>query len=53
VFSTRSVRKLRDAIDLVEAVFSTRSVPRCYKQDSKDVKTEVEGSTSLEAVIRQ
>jgi hypothetical protein len=43
-----------------------RSVPRCYKQDksrvklvvrqplvSKDVNTEVEGTTTLKAVTRQ
>jgi hypothetical protein len=34
VFSTRSVRQLRDATtELLEAVFPMRSVPRCYNQD--------------------
>jgi hypothetical protein len=33
-FSTRSVQQLRDAtIELLEALFSMRSMPRCYKQD--------------------
>jgi hypothetical protein len=37
-FSTPSVRQLRDAtIELSEAVFSMRSVPRCYKQDKSRV----------------
>jgi hypothetical protein len=79
------VRQLLDAtVELLEAVFSVRSVPRCYKQDKsrvnqlesvrrvggwcemavsmgvvrqsppgKDVNTEVEGSTALEAGTRQ
>jgi hypothetical protein len=68
VFSTLSVRQLGDATveELLEAVFSMRSVPRCYKQDkstvwsvlrhspvSKDVNTEVEEATALEAVTRR
>jgi hypothetical protein len=49
---------MRDAtVELLEAVFSMLSLPRCYKQDksrvSKGVNTEVEGSTVLEAVTRQ
>jgi hypothetical protein len=66
VFSTWSVRQLRDAtIELLEEVFSMRSVQRCYKQDnsrillvmrespaSKDVNTEVDGSTAVKAVTR-
>jgi hypothetical protein len=68
VFSTRPVRQLRDATaeELLEAVFSMRSVPRCYKQDrygvylvvrqspvSKDVNTEAEETAALETVTRQ
>jgi hypothetical protein len=68
VFSTRSVRKLRDARleDLLGEAFSMRSVPKCYKQDksriqlvvrqspaSKGVKMELEESTAFEAVTRQ
>jgi hypothetical protein len=45
-------------------VFSVQSLPRCYKQDkqelvvrqspaNKDVNTEVEGATALEAVTRR
>jgi hypothetical protein len=38
MFSTRSVRQLRDAtIELLEAVFSMRSVPRCYNKDKSGV----------------
>jgi hypothetical protein len=38
MFSTRSVRQLRDAtIELLEAVFSMRYVPRCHKQDKSTV----------------
>jgi hypothetical protein len=39
VFSTQSVRQLRDAAieELLKAVFSMRSVPRCYKQDKSRV----------------
>jgi hypothetical protein len=34
VFSTRSMRQVRDRIEeLLGDVFSTRSVPRDYKQD--------------------
>jgi hypothetical protein len=53
-------------IELLEAVFSMGSVPRCCKQDksrvwlvlrqspaNKDVNTVVEESTALEAVTRQ
>jgi hypothetical protein len=62
------VRQLRDVTieELLGEVFSARSVPGCYKQDkssvvlvvresptSKDVNTEVEGSTALESVTRQ
>jgi hypothetical protein len=60
IFSTRSVRQLRNATELLEAVFSMRPVQRCYKQGksrikivvrqspaSKDVNTEVEESTAL------
>jgi hypothetical protein len=68
VFSTRSVRKLRDATidELLGEALSVPSLPRCYKQDksrvwsvvrespvSKGVNTEAEGSTALEAVTRQ
>jgi hypothetical protein len=68
MFYTRSVRQLRDTKieELLGEVFSVRSVPRCYKQDksiiwlvvrqspaSRDVSTEVEGPTTLEAVTRQ
>jgi hypothetical protein len=63
-----SVRQLREAAieELLGDMRSMRSVPRCYKQDksrfqlvlrespiSKDLNTEVEGSTALEAVTRQ
>jgi hypothetical protein len=39
VFSTRSVRQLRDAKteELLEAVFYIRSVPRCYQQDKSSI----------------
>jgi hypothetical protein len=38
VFFTRSVRQLRDAtIEMLEAVFSMRSVPRYYKQNKSTV----------------
>jgi hypothetical protein len=61
------VRQLRyETTELFEAVFSMRSVPRCYKQDksriysvvryspsSKDVNTEDEEATALEAVTRR
>jgi hypothetical protein len=65
MFSTQFVRQLRDATreEAFEAVFSMRSVPKCYKQDksriypvlrysptSKDVNTEAEEATALEAV---
>jgi hypothetical protein len=67
VFYMRSVRQLRHSIEeILEIVFSTRSVPRCYKQDnfriqlvvrqspgSKDVNTEVKGCAALEAVTSQ
>jgi hypothetical protein len=67
VFSKRSVRQLREATtELLEAVFSMRSVSGCYKQDksrvqlvggqsadSKGVNTEAEEVTALEAVTRQ
>jgi hypothetical protein len=68
VFSTRSVQQLRNATteELFEAVFSMRSVPRCYNKDkswfylvgrespaSKGVNTEAEEATALEAVTRQ
>jgi hypothetical protein len=61
------VRQLRDATteELLGEVFSVRSSPRFYEQDksrvwlveiqspaSKDVNTEVEGSTTFEAVTR-
>jgi hypothetical protein len=41
VFSNRSVRQLRDATieELLEAVFSMRSVPRCYKQTVNGVSS--------------
>jgi hypothetical protein len=65
VFSTRSVRQLDDATieEQLEAVFSLQSLPRCYKQDkfklvvrqsptNKDVNTEAEEATALEAVKR-
>jgi hypothetical protein len=35
MFYTRSVRQLRDATELFEAVFSVGFVPRCYKQDNQ------------------
>jgi hypothetical protein len=62
------VRQLGDATieELLDAVFSMRSVARCYMQDksrislvlrqlpaSKDVNVEAEGSTALEAVTRR
>jgi hypothetical protein len=62
------MRKLLDATieELLREVFSVRSVPRCYKQETclesselrqsparKDVNREVERSTALEAVIRE
>jgi hypothetical protein len=62
------MRQLRDATieELLGEVFSVRSVMSSYKHDnsriqsvvkqspaSKDVKTEVEGSTALEAVTLQ
>jgi hypothetical protein len=62
------MRQLRDATieELLGAMFSMRSLPSSYKQDksriwlvvrvspaSKDVNTEVEGSTALEAVTRR
>jgi hypothetical protein len=68
VFSTLSVRQLRDVTikELLEAVFSIPSMPRCFKQDkprilsvvrnspaSKDVKADVEEVTVLEAVARR
>jgi hypothetical protein len=68
VFSMRSVRQLCEAKIkvLMGEVFSVRSVPRCYKQDNskielvvrqssaiKDVNTEAEGLTALEAITRQ
>jgi hypothetical protein len=68
VFSTWSERQLRDATigELLSGVFSVRSMLRCYKQNKfkvylvvrqslarKDVNTEDEGSTALEAISRQ
>jgi hypothetical protein len=62
------VRQIRDAKleELLRDVVSVRSSPSCYKQNksnvklvlrqlpaSKDVNTEVEGSTAFEAVTRQ
>jgi hypothetical protein len=50
---------LRDvtAEELLVAVSYVRSVPRCYKQDkspdSKDVNTEAEDATVLEAITRR
>jgi hypothetical protein len=39
VFSTRTVRQLRDAtIELLGEVFSMRFVPRCYKHDKSKVQ---------------
>jgi hypothetical protein len=64
----RFVRQLCDVTieELLGEVFSMQSVQMCYKQDkfkvwlvvrqspaSKDVNTEVQGSTALEAVTRQ
>jgi hypothetical protein len=39
VFSTRSVRYLRDATieETLGEVFSVQSVPRCYKQDKSRI----------------
>jgi hypothetical protein len=38
MFSKRSVRQLRDStIELLKAVFSMRSVSRCYKQDKSRI----------------
>jgi hypothetical protein len=67
MFSSRSMRQLSDAtVKKLEAVFSMRSVPRCNKQDksrvhlvgrqsptSKDVNTEAEEATALEAATRR
>jgi hypothetical protein len=66
VLSKQSVRQLHDArIELLEAVFSMRSVLRCYKQDKsriqlqescrsvKDIDMEAEEAMALEAVTRQ
>jgi hypothetical protein len=68
VFSTKSVRQLCDATieELLGEVFTVGSVPRCFKQAksrvqlvvrqspaSKDVNTEVERSTALEAVTKR
>jgi hypothetical protein len=68
ISSTRSTRQLRDTTvkEMLEAVFSMRSGPSCYKQDksriqlagrqspvSKDVYTKTEELTALEAVTRQ
>jgi hypothetical protein len=68
MFSTQSVRQLRDATikESFEAVFSMRSVPKYYKQaksrvcsvvrqssTSKDMNTEADEATALEAVTRQ
>jgi hypothetical protein len=64
MFFTRSVRQLRDeTTELLKAMFSMRSVTRCYTQDksrvysvaryspsSKDVNTEDEKVAALEAV---
>jgi hypothetical protein len=59
------VRQLHDeTIELLEAVFSMWSLPRCYKQEtfklivrrspsSKDVNTEVEEAMALKAVTRR
>jgi hypothetical protein len=62
------MRQLREATieELLGEMFSVRSVPMCYKQDtsrvylvvrqspaSNDMNTEVEGCTALEAVSRQ
>jgi hypothetical protein len=77
VFSTRSVRYLRDAtIELLGEMFSTRSVPRLDNEEqlrlrvfrrhlekwelfarqsltSKDVNTEAEEATALEAITKR
>jgi hypothetical protein len=68
MFATQSVWQLRDVtIDvLLGEMFSVRSAPRRYKQDkfkfylivkgspaSKDVNTEAEEATVLEAVTRR
>jgi hypothetical protein len=67
VFSTWSVRQLRDATnEQLEELFSMFSMSRCYKQDkstvywtvrespaSKNVNTEAEEPTALEAVTRR
>jgi hypothetical protein len=45
VLSTRTARQLRDAtIELLEAAFSMRSIPRCYKQDKSRVSLVVRQS---------
>jgi hypothetical protein len=67
VFYSRPVRKLRGAtIELLEDTFSMRYVLRRYKQeksiillvlrespDNKDVNTEADKATALEAVTRR
>jgi hypothetical protein len=67
VFYMRPMRQLRGAkIELLQQAFSMWSVLRCYQEDksiillvlrksptSKDVNTEAEEATALEAVTRR